>query len=454
MGVGAANVPARLAASVGLLGAVAPQFQPAADVPHGGVLMALPALLAMGLLDNADTLLDMPQGYYGLDNILLLLAFMTLARLETIESLRHSPPGEWGKLLGLDRAPEARTLHEKVAILAGNGKAEPWSASLCNGWMEDQPDAAGTLYVDGHVRVYHGSQTKLPRHYVARQKLCLRASADYWVNAGDGQPFFVVNRVVDPGLIEVIEQDILLRLEKDVPHQPDEAMLAARPLIHRFTLVFDREGYSPDLLHRLKNKRIACLTYHKHPEPDWSLDEFHPTMVTLSNGQIVEMQLAERGVCLSNKLWVRQIRKLTESGHQTPILATDYVSDLSRLAAAMFARWSQENFFKYCRKHYGLDRLADYKTTEITDPVLVVNPAYRKLDGQVRSANGKLSRAMAEFGALSTGQTIEAEQMEPFIQKKAALQEDEDMRNARHSQDPQRDLRHIGDLPGEGDFAS
>jgi prepilin-type processing-associated H-X9-DG protein len=457
MGVGASNVPARLAASVGLLGAVAPQFQPAVDVPHGGVLMALPALLAMGLLDNADALLDMPQGYYGLDNILLLPAFMALARIESIESLRHSPPGEWGKLLGLDRVPEARTLREKVAVLSRNGKAEPWGASLCEGWMEDHPDAAGTLYVDGHVRVYHGGQTKLPRHYVARQKLCLRASADYWVNAGDGQPFFVVNRVVDPGLIEVIEQDILPRLEKDVPNQPDEAMLEAKPLIHRFTLVFDREGYSPDLLLRLKTKRIACLTYHKHPEPDWSLDEFHPHEVTLVSGHIVEMQLAERGVCLSNKLWVRQIRKLTESGHQTPILATDYVSDLAWLAAAMFARWSQENFFKYCRNHYGLDRLIDYKTAEITDPILVVNPAYRKLDGQVRSTNGKLSRAMADFGALSSGQTIEAERMEPFIQKKAALQEKiEDMQTtlATLKKNRKETVRHIKvqDLPEEERF--
>src|ERR1017187_4416341 len=125
MGVGAANVHARLAASVGMLGAVTPQFQAAIDIPRGGVLMALPALLGMGLLDNADTLLDMPQGYYGLDSILLLLAFMALARVKSIESLRHSPPGEWGKLLGLDRIPEVRTVREKVAILSGKGRAEP-----------------------------------------------------------------------------------------------------------------------------------------------------------------------------------------------------------------------------------------------------------------------------------------------------------------------------------------
>ncbi len=53
MGMGACHVAARMAASVGLLkDPVAPVFEPALDVPNGGVLFALPALLAMGLLKN------------------------------------------------------------------------------------------------------------------------------------------------------------------------------------------------------------------------------------------------------------------------------------------------------------------------------------------------------------------------------------------------------------------
>ena len=39
----------------------------------------------------------------------------------------------------------------------------------------------------------------LPRHYVARERLCLRATTDYWINAMDGQPFLYVNREVDRG---------------------------------------------------------------------------------------------------------------------------------------------------------------------------------------------------------------------------------------------------------------
>lgn len=136
------------------------------------------------------------------------------------------------------------------------------------------------------------------------------------------------------------------------------------------------------------------------------------------------MYLAEQGTRLSNGLWVRELRKLTERGHQTAILSTDYRSDGAPLAAAMFARWSQENFFKYARQHFSLDRLVDYRTEDISDPLQVVNPAYRQLDGQVRSATGKLTRRLARFGEMTLDDTIEPEHVEPFVRKKAALQEE------------------------------
>jgi hypothetical protein len=263
MGVGAADVVGRLAASVGELDAIAPDFTPALDVPNGGLLCALPALLAVGLLKGVERHLQLPKGYYGLDSLLLLLAFMTLARLESIESLRYSAPGEWGKLLGLDRVPEVRTLRAKIQLLAQEDRPEQWNAALCARWMAAAPEQAGVLYIDGHVRVYNGSQTQLPRHYVARQRLCLRATTDYWVNAMDGQPFFVVNQVVDPGLIQVVEQEVVPQLEQRLPAPANGEPLNADPLQHRVTLVFDREGYSPDFLQRMKVQHIACLTYHK-----------------------------------------------------------------------------------------------------------------------------------------------------------------------------------------------
>ncbi len=424
MGMAATNTLDRVAASLGLLGAVGVKFDSTLDVPNGGVLFALPALMVSGLLRHAEKHFQLPRGYYGLESLFLLLAFMALARIASVERLRYCAPGEWGKLLGLDRIPEVRTLREKIAHLSRHGKPAQWSAQLCADWMEDHPDSAMALYVDGHVRVYHGRQTKLPRHYVARQRLCLRATTDYWVNAMDGQPFFVVHKEVDPGLIQVLEKDLVPRLLKEVPNQPTPQQLEDDALRHRFTLIYDRAGYSPALILRMKKQRIACLSYHKHPGEDWSEEEFHRREVCLASGQVIELRLAERGTFLGKKLWVREIRKLTEGGHQTSMLATDYRSELEPIAATMLARWSQENFFKYMREHYGLDRLVDYGTEEIPETTRVVNPEHRRLDNQVRRQAERLNRHLAKFGGMSLDTEIEPPNVEAYQQKKAQLQEE------------------------------
>jgi hypothetical protein len=423
MGRGATATLERLAASLGQLDEVTPHFEPALDLPKGGVLLALPALLVSGLLRHASQYFRLPAGFYGLKTIFLLLAFMALARIRSVEALRYYAPGEWGKLLGVDRAPEVRTLRVKLKHLADQEQAFPWSAELCKEWMAEAPEEAAVLYVDGHVRVYHGTSKRLPKHYIARQRLCLSATADYWVNAMDGQPFFVVSQAVDPGLLQVLEHDLIPRLEKDVPNQPSEEELAANPSLHRFAVVFDREGYSPDFLAKMKTKRIACLTYHKHPGADWPTEEFIATEVRLSSGQQITMKLAERGTLLANQLWLREVRKLNKSGHQTAFLSTDYRTSAARLAPAMFARWSQENFFRYMRQSYNLDGLVDYRTEAIPETTMVVNPAHRAVDGKVRKQVAILSRKVAEFGALTLEGEIETSKVEIFTQRKSDLQE-------------------------------
>ena len=394
----------RVAASMGALGsASAPiQFSAACDVPRGGVLLALPALLAAGLLRNSQALYQLPNGFYGIASIFLLLALMALARIKSIEQLRYVAPGEWGNLLGLDRIPEVRTLRQKLELLCQQaGQAMLWNTALAKEWIVGQLESEMVFYVDGHVRVYSGDLTPLPRHYVARQRLCLRGTTDYWINAMDGQPFLFINKEVDPGLLATLRRDLVPWL---TTHAPVSAELQKRmeedPLQHRFTLVFDREAYSPEFFAEMKLQRIAILTYHKFPGEKWPVEEFADCSVTLAGGEVVTMQLAERGTRLSNRLWVREVRKLSQGGHQTSILSTDYHAGYTRLAASMFARWSQENFFKYMRQHYSLDRLAEYGVEPVPDPVQTVNPAWRKLDSQIRSQGEKRRRQLAMFGAL------------------------------------------------------
>jgi hypothetical protein len=314
-----------VAASLGKLDGASIEFEVVNDVPEGGVLLALPALLENGLLTHSREIFSMPEGFYPLESIFLLLALMALARISSVEQLRYEAPGEWGKLLGLDRIPEVRTLRAKVAALCSQeGRAQRWSGTLAKQWMQAEPPCAGVLYIDAHVRVYHGELTDLPRRYIARQRLCLRGVTDYWVNAMDGRPFFCLTQAVDPGMVEVLRAQLVPRLLKDVPDQPAEADLKADPLRSRLTIVFDRGGYSPDLFAWLKEQRIAILTYHKFAGASWPEPEFYRQEVTLINGETIAMALAERGTRLSNGLWVREVRRLNEGGHQTAILSTDY----------------------------------------------------------------------------------------------------------------------------------
>ena len=416
----------RVAAAMGELGSAPAEFQTNCDVSKGGVLLALPALLATGLLSHSRSLYTLPNGFYGIESIFLLLAFLALARVRSMEQVRFQMPGEWGKLLGLDRIPEVRTLREKLKLLNNEvGQAMRWNAELAKEWIARQLDADLYLYCDGHVRVYHGDQTKLPRHYMAREKLCLPATTDYWVNAMDGQPYLYVNKEVDPGLIATLKQDVIPWVEANVAQTPEQQQrLAADPRAHWFTMVFDREGYSPELFEHLREKRIAILTYHKFPRDDWRTEEFTKHSVELASGETVTLELAERGTQLPNKLWLREIRKLTASGHQTSILTTNFQAPLTALAASMFARWCQENFFRYMRQEFSLDRLIEYGTEPVPDATLTVNPQWRKLDGQIRSHNGRRARLAAKFGALALSETPGESEVQKFEQRQGQLREE------------------------------
>jgi hypothetical protein len=426
MGNGATRSLERVAAAMGELESAPIEFQATCDVAQGGVLLALPALLAAGLLRHTLEFYQLPKGFYGIESIFLLLGLMALARIGTLEQLRYQAPGEWGKLLGLDRIPEVRTLRAKLKLMCQDlGRAMRWNAQLAKEWIIRQNDAELYFYCDGHVRVYHGEQSALPRHYVARERLCLRATTDYWINAMDGQPFLYVNKEVDPGLIATLTQDVIPWLEANVAKTPEqERWLAEDARAHWFTMVFDREGYSPELFEKMRKKRIAILTYHKFPREDWRREEFQLHSVELAGGETVTMQLAERGSQLSNKLWLREIRKLTDSGHQTSILTTNFQAPMTTLAVSLFARWSQENFFRYMREHYGLDHLIEYGTEPIPDAISVVNPAWRKLDGQIRSKAGRRDRLAAQFGALALSEDPTESQVQGFQQRKGNLQEE------------------------------
>jgi prepilin-type processing-associated H-X9-DG protein len=410
IGVACTRPQERTLAAFGLLHIAETRFENCKDVTNGGVLTALPALYVNGLYHEIENCFTEFSGYYSVTHILTLLAFMSLCRIKTVEKLRWQPPGELGKLQGLDRIPEVRCLRNKLSELSNNGAAEKWGEYLTRKWMDDAPGLAGVLYVDGHVRLYSGKE-RLPKQYVSRERLCLKGVMDFWVNDMLGQPFFVVKTTVNPGMLQVLRESIVPRLLKEVPNQPTKEMLEGNPYLHRFIIVFDREGYSPEFFKEMwQEYRIACMTYHKYPGEDWVKPEFGDVSVKLVNGENANMKLAERGTMIGsgkNKLWVREVRKLTKSGHQTSIVSTAYSLCNMIIAVLMFARWCQENFFNYMMQHYAIDLLSDYLKEKVPDTEMVISPEWRRLEKKINSMNGKLKARKNIFADLTLHPAME-----------------------------------------------
>lgn len=431
-GVACTRTVERTLAATGQLAQVDSRFENCLDLPMGGVLSALPALDACGLYRWLNLLPQLPAGYYSNLHIITALAFMFLCQVRVIEQLRFKPAGELGKLIGLDRIPEVKTMRQKLKRLSQGDGVENWAGQLSEDWMQSSPHLAGILFVDGHVSLYFGKKTKLPKRYVSRLQLCMSGTSFYYVNDILGQPFFYIEKPVDPGLLKTMEEDIVPRLIEQVPDQPTEEQLRQNPYLHRFVLVFDREGYSPGFFKRMwEQHRIACISYHKYPGDLWDESEFEKHEAKMPNGEQIEMKLAERGTLIGSKkseqVWVRQVRKLTKSGHQTSIISTGYLLDFIVTAIYIFSRWAQENFFKYMHQHYDFDKVMEYVTEEISDPIKVINPGWRDLDYKIRSLRSKLNYRLKKFGDMELHPEKDVTKLEKQITEKAELREEIDL---------------------------
>src|SRR5260221_578359 len=246
----------RAAARWGLLGEGAvPVFAPGARYPLAGLVLALPALEAAGLLGCARQVYGgLRAGFYGLDAALLTLVFLALAGEPRAEGATRVPPAALGRVLGLDRAPEVKTIRRKLAELAAAGKAEELIMALARHHAAARPEALGFLYADGHDRAYFGTR-QVQKTHVTRLKFPAPATAETWVTDQDGDPVLMV--VAEPSASLAGEVKGLLPKLRQVIGDG-----------RRVTVCFDRGGWSPALFADIIAAGFDLLTYRKGPAPD------------------------------------------------------------------------------------------------------------------------------------------------------------------------------------------
>lgn len=376
----------RLLAAMGLLEDAAPLFAKSLSVPRAGVLLAVPALVASGLLSVARKIYGtIGPAFYGLRTSLVAYVLLALLRIPRPENLKEYAPGDLGRIVGLDRMPEVKTLRRKLARLAALKGSRELGCEMAKRRIRQRGRLLGFLYIDGHVRTYHGKRV-IAKGYDTRKRLAVPATTDYWINDRSGDPLFVVtadaNSAMTKMLIPLLEQV--------------RGLIGSKRCI---TIVFDRGGWSPKLFCQLLSMNFDILTYRKGRVRRVSEKRFVPREARL-DGRRVKYLLHDQAVrFLKGKLRLRQITRLMENGHQTPVLTSRW--DLRDIVVAyrMFGRWRQENFFKYMRDEFLIDALIDYDV-EPDDPTRSVpNPAHKEVVKQLRLAQAKLAELQETYGS-------------------------------------------------------
>jgi transposase-like protein len=386
----------RALARFGLLGeGAAPVFTPGARYPLAGLLLALPALAGTGLIQTArDVYGRLRNGFYGLETVLVLLVFLALLREPRAEGATRVPPAALGRVLGLDRAPEVKTIRRKLAGLASAGKAAGWQLAIARHHAAARPDTLGFLYIDGHTRAYFGTR-QVQKMHVARLKFPGPATEETWVTDDRGDPLLVV--LAEPS------SSLAAQIKTLLPQLRAACGDGARPV-----LCFDRGGWSPDLFAHVIAAGFDLLTYRKAEAgkdiPAIPGSEFTTVSWTGDDGRERGYDLAETSIELpvtsgGHKGEVLTLRQVTrrDKDRQVHILTSRDAALLPAPAVIwrMTSRWREENYFRYARAHFALDALDSYAVTPDDPDRMVPNPAKKTASAAVTAANKDLAAAQA-----------------------------------------------------------
>jgi hypothetical protein len=396
----------RAAARWGKLTHAEPVFTPAARVPLAGLLLAIPALQATGLLPCATQVFGcLPNGFYGLDTMLVEGVLRALAGEPRAEGATRVDPAALGRVLGLDRGPEVKTIRAKITALAATGRAEELLAAMAAAHVarldNSNPDLLAVFYVDGHVRAYQGAH-KVAKTHLSRLKFPAPATVETWVSDAAGDPVLVV--MAAPGASLAME---LCRLLPDLRRAVGDD--------RRVLVGFDRGGWSPALFEHMDAQGFDVLTWRKGLAQDVDPDLFTDLTYTDDTGRTHQWRVADTAVDLpvgdDQVFTMRQVSLLVagnktgrgergqDSTRQIHIAATRADLPVEQVIYRMGSRWRQENYFRYARMHFDLDSHDAYATTQDDPARLVPNPAKKKAHQQVLAARARYERALAASDA-------------------------------------------------------
>ena len=360
-----------------------------------GLTLFYPALQVVGLLELAAEVYRLAGVVrFGVQQVFTQLFCLALLQEPTVERVKRLLRGDLGAVMGCSRAACVKTLRRKLDVLSRQRQAVRLGTRLARHWLEVGLLNASYLYVDSHVKVYHGTRL-VPEVWNSQRRMPLPGIVQYFVNDLHGRPLLVVT------------EEVRGNLAKSLPG----VIAAVRRVVgeRRFTVIFDRGGYDGQLFNWLVEQGLDFITYQRGEVH--LVDQQFVRREVRWEGHRVRFQLAEDTVTVGDSGPWRRIVLRAADDHQTPILTSLDATVLAaaRVTAFMLARWRQENFFKYARAHLGLDVLTTYAAETAVDRE-VPNPAVKTARAELkrlRTTAQKLRAALGRALVLSLAQPIE-----------------------------------------------
>src|SRR2546429_6725424 len=177
--------------------------------------------------------------------------------------------------------PEVKTLRRKLSQLAKRKGSYKLGQEIARRRIRERGRVVGFLYVDGHVRAYHGKHT-IPKGYVTSRRLAAPATTDYWMNDRRGDPLFLVTADANAAMTRML------------PSLLGEARKLLGPK-RKATVVFDRGGWSPKLFGEMLALGFDLLTYRKGRTRQIAEERFTQHQARL-DGRKVEYLLHDQAV--------------------------------------------------------------------------------------------------------------------------------------------------------------
>jgi transposase len=348
-----------------------------------GLALYYPALAAVGLVDVARSVFRLPRSErFGVRATTITLFFMTVLSRTTLEAAKHLRRAEFGAMVGSGRAPCVKTLRRKLAELVDQKMAGELGVRLARRWVDTGLVATAYLYIDGHMKAYTGKR-KLQEVWNSQRRMPLPGVESYFVGDGQGRPLLFLTEEISTNLAKAMPRIV----------EAIREVIGDRP----FSVIFDRGGYDGDLFAWLTAQKISFVTYQRgNPKLD---DTRFSRRETRFEGRRVRFMIAADSVKVGKTGPWRRVVIRTSDGDQTPILTNlgPEVGD-ARIACLMFARWRQENLFKYMRSHHGLDQLISYGADAADADTLIPNPERKRLDRQIAERRKQLAALKADLG--------------------------------------------------------